>query len=61
LGSDEKIVEPAAIKTHMPKLAQGELVICPGGRHEVFMERPEIQTPVWEKITEFLELHAPQT
>jgi len=59
LGSDEKIVDPETTKSYMPKLAHGELVICEGARHEIWMESDAIQGPVWDKITAFLATHAP--
>ncbi len=45
LGSEEKVVDPAAIRRHMARWAAARtgarLVEVPGARHEIFMELPE--------------------
>ena len=35
-------------------MAEGALLELPGARHEIFMERPEIQAAVWRRIDAFL-------
>ncbi len=61
LGGDEDIVDPDAVKSLMPKFPNGELVLCDGARHEIWMETPEIQAKVWEKTEAFLSAIAPKT
>jgi len=45
----------------MPKFPNGELVICDGAKHEIWMETPDIQAKVWEKTDAFLSAIAPKT
>ncbi|WP_161862146.1 alpha/beta fold hydrolase [Algicella marina] len=54
LGDKERIVSPSMIRKLATRDANSELVICPGAEHEIWMERPEIQAPVWEKTRAFL-------
>lgn len=61
LGSDEDIVDPKAVHALMPKFPNGELVICENAKHEIWMEKPEIQVKVWEKTEAFLSKLAPTT
>ena len=35
-------------------MAAGEFVTLAGGRHELFMERPDIQAELWTRIDAFL-------
>jgi lysophospholipase len=55
LGSDEAVVSPSVVRSQMGHMEHGRLVMCPGARHEIWMERPEIQRPVWAEIDAFLE------
>lgn len=55
LGSVETVVSPRVIRTQTAKMPRGELVLCEGARHEILMERPEVQAQVWEWIDAFLE------
>ena len=59
LGEDEEIVSPQAIKAYHAKSGAGKLVMCPACRHEIFMEMPEKQVPVWHEIDAFLDAHVP--
>lgn len=54
LGSAETVVSTSVIESQMKKMEQGELVPCPGARHEIFMERPATQELVWRHIDAFL-------
>ena len=47
LGSDETVVSSSIIRSQVAKMAEGALLELPGARHEIFMERPEIQAEVW--------------
>lgn len=54
LGTDERVVSSSMIRTQMGKMKAGRLVTLDGARHEIFMERPEIQAQVWAAIDGFL-------
>jgi lysophospholipase len=54
LGTEEAVVSTSVIRSQMAKMARGELVMLEGARHEIFMERPAIQAPVWERVDAFL-------
>lgn len=56
LGSDERVVSPAAIEARFAATPGAALVRCPGARHEILMERAEIQARVWPRIAEFLDI-----
>jgi lysophospholipase len=55
LGSHESVVATGVIRAQVAKMPRGELVELPEARHEIFMERPEIQTALWQRIDHFLE------
>lgn len=55
LGTEELVVSTSVIRSQVAKMASAELVICDGARHEILMERPEIQQPVWSRIDGFLD------
>jgi lysophospholipase len=54
LGDDELVVSPAAIRRVVSRMAQGQLVELPGGRHELLMERPAIRAAIWRQFDAFL-------
>jgi lysophospholipase len=54
LGSEETVVSSSIIRSQVAKMAEGSLIELPGARHEIFMERPEIQAEVWRRIDAFL-------
>jgi lysophospholipase len=60
LGSEEVVVSPTVIRTQMAKMPQGKLVGIEGARHEIWMERPEIQARVWAEVDAFLPRLAPR-
>lgn len=43
LGTAEKIVDPAAIRSRMAAWPGGKLVLLPGAEHEVLMETPRLR------------------
>lgn len=49
LGSDERIVDPARIKSRMSRWPNGELVQIPNGRHELLIELPHIREMVMRR------------
>lgn len=55
LGGEERIVSEKVIRIRIAKMASGSLAEIPGARHEIWMERPEIQDKVWRRISDFLE------
>lgn len=55
LGSEETVVSPTVIRTEVARMAHGELLELSGARHEIFMEGPETQRRVWQRIDSFLE------
>lgn len=59
LGTDERVVSTSVIRSQMKRMAEGELVECPGARHEIFMERPETHDLVWRHADALLERLAP--
>ncbi len=56
LGTAETVVSASMIRMQIAKMKQGTLVMVPGARHEIFMERPEIQAMIWPRIERFLSL-----
>ncbi len=54
VGSDESVVNTAAIRKHSQGFAKGKLVEVDGARHEIWMETPERQTLCWHEIDAFL-------
>jgi len=54
LGSDETIVEPAAIRAFAGKTKTCQLVELETARHEVLMETPATQAQVWNSLDRFL-------
>lgn len=57
-GSEENVVAVDAIDKTMSTTKNGRLVVCPSGRHEVFMETPDIRNQVWSEIDAFLSLNS---
>tara|TARA_R110002051_G_scaffold264959_1_gene324869 strand:- start:10031 stop:10966 length:936 start_codon:yes stop_codon:yes gene_type:complete len=57
LGSEETIVEPAAIRARMAQWPKSTLHDIDGGRHEVMMETPAIRTQVFDQITGLFDKH----
>lgn len=55
LGSEETVVSSSVIRSQVAKMPHGELCELTGARHEVFMERPELQAEAWTRIDAFLE------
>ncbi len=54
LGSDETVVSQSVIRKQVAAMAKGDILNLPGARHEIFMERPELQRQVWSRIEAFL-------
>ena len=54
LGSDERIVDPAAIRKAVRRLPHAKLHIITGGRHELQLESDKIQQQVWTAVDDFL-------
>ncbi|QDL90720.1 alpha/beta hydrolase [Paroceanicella profunda] len=54
LGSEEHIVSPEAIRARMARTPTGRLVTLQGGRHEAWMERPELQEICWAETDRLL-------
>lgn len=55
LGSEETVVSSTVIRNQVAKMPQGVLCALPGARHEIFMERPDLQAMAWEGIDAFLD------
>ncbi|MDR9426520.1 MAG: alpha/beta hydrolase [Salibaculum sp.] len=49
LGSDEQIVDTSRIRSRMAHWPRGELVILPGARHEVILEKPALRDTVFDR------------
>lgn len=58
LGTEEEIVEPAAIHERMANWPNGRLEIVQGARHEVLMETPDLRTPCIDAIAEWFDRHS---
>ncbi|WP_157982152.1 alpha/beta fold hydrolase [Oceanicella sp. SM1341] len=54
LGSDEQVVSPEAIRERMARSPSGRLLELEGGRHETWMERPELQEIAWAETDRLL-------
>jgi lysophospholipase len=54
LGTEETVVSASMIRTQVGKMARGQLITLKGARHEIFMERPEVQEQVWAEVDTFL-------
>lgn len=54
LGSEETVVSASVIRRQMDRMERGELVLCPGARHEIFMETEATRALVWRHIDAFL-------
>jgi lysophospholipase len=54
LGTDERVVSASIIRSQVGQMKAGRLVELAGARHEIFMERPEIQALVWREVDAFL-------
>lgn len=58
LGTEEEIVEPAAIHERMANWPNGRLEIVQGARHEVLMEVPGLRTPCIDTIADWFDRHS---
>ncbi len=54
LGMQETVISRPAIEARMARTPRATLLRLPGARHEIWMERPEIQAPAWTAIARFL-------
>lgn len=54
LGGEERVVSASVVRSQVRAMRAGRLVEIEGARHEIFMERPEIQAVVWNEIDAFL-------
>lgn len=48
LGTEEKVVEPAAVHQRMGRWPGGRLELIPGAEHEVMMERPSVRARFYD-------------
>ena len=55
LGTDETVVSATVIRAQIARMERGELMICQNARHEILMERPEIQDAVWARVFSFID------
>ncbi len=55
LGDREDVVSTSVIRGQIGRMARGALVLCPGAKHEIFMERDATQALVWREIDAFLD------
>ena len=54
VGTEETVVSTTVVRRQIAAMADGRFVPLAGGRHELFMERPEIQAELWAQIDGFL-------
>lgn len=54
LGTQEIVVDGEAIKSRAPTFSNTRFEIIDDGKHEIWMETPEIQTQVWDITDQFL-------
>jgi lysophospholipase len=59
LGGAERVVSRMAVTARFAAAPDGLLVSCGDARHEIFLERAEIQSLVWARIAAFLDRVAP--
>lgn len=57
LGTNERIVRPAPIRTQMERWENGRLEMLDGSEHEIMMERPEIRNRFYEGSLALFDLH----
>lgn len=50
-GEDERIIDRAAVSERMQRWPGGALEVMEGGRHELLVERPQIRTPLLDRLT----------
>lgn len=50
VGSNERVVEPAACMARMELWPRGEIVMIEGAEHELMMERADLRTGVFDRI-----------
>ncbi len=55
LGTQETVVSPSVIRSQIARMERGEIMICQNARHEILMERPEIQEAVWTRVFSFID------
>jgi len=55
LGTHETVVSPNVIRSQVARMEKGELMICQNARHEILMERPEIQAAFWPRVLSFID------
>lgn len=55
LGSEESVVASGVIRSRVARMPRGELVQCPGARHEILMERSEVQEAVWRRFSALID------
>ncbi len=55
MGSDEIVVSTSVIRSQMDKMQNGRLVVLDRAKHEIWMERAEVQTQVWSEVDDFLD------
>lgn len=58
LGTEEEIVEPAAVHERMADWPRGRLEIVPGAHHEVLMETPDLRLPCIDAIAGWFDHHS---
>lgn len=54
LGTEESVVKPESIEQRMHTVPNGQIEILENGKHEVWMETPDIQSKIWEITDSFL-------
>ncbi|KCV80925.1 hypothetical protein ATO10_14779 [Actibacterium atlanticum] len=57
-GADEEIVTNSAVKHRMARWSKGQYKDFPGARHEIMMERADVQNSFFERTFDLFE-HAP--
>jgi len=55
LGTEENVVSAETIEKRVPRLPNGQLQVIDGGKHEIWMETPKIQSDVWDITDQFLD------
>ena len=56
LGSEERIVDPAAIRTAAHRMPNASLRTIQNGHHELQLDIDAVQDEVWSAIWQFLDL-----
>lgn len=53
-ASRDGLIRPRDVEAYAKRLANGRYILCEGAKHEILMERDDIQKPFWEAFDAFV-------